>query len=356
MIILNIKRNLALIMAFIISISLVGCGSKKTATTSKETKGPPIRIMETSGNVRIALMILAKELGYYEEEGVDVEFVNLQSAPEAINAIQVGKLDVVPVSIVPPLNFISQGSDLVIYGGTAAEGHEIIAKPERAEEFKDFKNFKGKNVGVIRLDTADIVTRAKIREAGVDTFTEINYIELDSWPSVIEAVKKGAVDVGFTSSEFARRAEAQGLKSVKKVASYQPNYVCCRQTAGGASIREYRNDYVALQRANIRAYKFYKTQKEKTIEILMKHSGQSYEFVNTNVYEDAPPLSPDPSKNRIVDFYGYLKEEGIINSDVDVSKNIDITIYQDALEQIIKKYPNDAEYMGLKQVFAQNNL
>ncbi|MCD7934172.1 MAG: ABC transporter substrate-binding protein [Oscillospiraceae bacterium] len=88
-----------------------------------------IRFATQPGQIRTAINILASELGYYEEEGVNVEFVNADST-SALTAISTNKsdVDVLGTGIVPGLTFIANGADIVIFEGTAAEGGAIICQ------------------------------------------------------------------------------------------------------------------------------------------------------------------------------------------------------------------------------------
>ena len=67
-----------------------------------------------TGNIRIAINILAQQLGFFKEEGVKVEEVNLQG-PDALTAINGdGNLDILTVGFVPDLQAIGSGYDLKV--------------------------------------------------------------------------------------------------------------------------------------------------------------------------------------------------------------------------------------------------
>ncbi|QUO20884.1 ABC transporter permease subunit [Clostridiaceae bacterium Marseille-Q4143] len=59
------------------------------------------------------------------------------------------------------LNYIDQGSDIVIIGGQMSEGASLYALPDRASEFTELneETLAGKKVGVTRLNTGDIAFR-----------------------------------------------------------------------------------------------------------------------------------------------------------------------------------------------------
>ncbi|MCD8002117.1 MAG: ABC transporter substrate-binding protein, partial [Oscillospiraceae bacterium] len=191
---MSLKKFLtAALTPALLAAALAGCGSGSTtgtqstaapATESAQTETTQTKSAETetaeaaqvydltaeentirfalpAGQVRTAIMTLADELGYYTEEGVNVEFVN-SSGTEALTAITTGNsdLDVLGTGIVPTLNFIANGSDLVIYAGTAAEGGCVISLPENVEYYKDLEHYAGSRAVMVRNESAWVITRA----------------------------------------------------------------------------------------------------------------------------------------------------------------------------------------------------
>ena len=89
-----------------------------------------------TGNIRIAINILAQQKGYFTEEGVTVQEVNL-GGMDALTAINGdGNLDLLVTGFVPDLQAIGNGYDLTVIGGTAVEGGAVIAKEGNAANFQ----------------------------------------------------------------------------------------------------------------------------------------------------------------------------------------------------------------------------
>ena len=86
-----------------------------------------IRFAIQAGTIRTAVEILADGLGYYEEEGVNVELVDSNDATATLTSISSGKddIDVYGQGIVPDLTFIANGSDLVIFEGPFLLHHRL---------------------------------------------------------------------------------------------------------------------------------------------------------------------------------------------------------------------------------------
>ena len=190
------KKTLAVLVSALLLTSLLFAGGKKEPAKEAQT----IKFGVMPGTIRTAVVLLADHLGYYKEEGVNVEIREVANATAALTSISLakGELDIWGTGIVPDLNFIANGSDLVIFEGTAAEGGAIVAKPENVAKFKDITpaNYNGIKIATVRADTAWVVSRAHLEKVGVDV-NSIQVIEVDSQVNVAEAVNKGEAVLGF---------------------------------------------------------------------------------------------------------------------------------------------------------------
>jgi len=115
---------------------------------SAELKKLKAGYLPTSGHL---LYFVAKEKGFFQQEGLDVELARFTNSGEGLSAVKAGKLDVGSFGTSAPLAFIAKGADFTIFGGQMGEGHGLIAKPEKVERFKELKNYKGATIGAVRL-------------------------------------------------------------------------------------------------------------------------------------------------------------------------------------------------------------
>lgn len=300
-------------------------------------------------SIKSALTTVAHDQGYFEEEGVTVNCNVIQSVADALTALSVDKVDVVPVGITLQLQFIAEGQDLVIFGGSAQEGGAIITKPENTAQFADLSGWKGKKWASARSYTGDNIIRAKLREKGIvpEKDIEIDYLNDDT--AIVQAVSKGQVDVGYITADGVQTAKNFGLECGIKVGDIDPYYPCCRQTTTSKVINEKHDALEAYHRGLIRAYKLILNDHDKAIDIMVAQTGQTKEYVEEALYGDyASRYSPAPAKQRIIDFSAYLIGEDIIK-DADVSGGINTEIFRSALEDILNEYPDDADYKALKE-------
>jgi NitT/TauT family transport system substrate-binding protein len=312
------------------------------------------------GNIRVAVNILAQELGYYEEEGVNVVFEEIQDVPSALTAISMNKdnLDVWGVSIVPSLTFIANGSDLVIFEGTAAEGGAIISKPENVDHYKDLNNYQNITAAMVRNESSWLITRAKLVEQGIDV-DSITLMELDSEANVAQAVAKGEADLGFLPVEKANSFLDIGTAIVYEAGELDPMYVCCRQVTSSQKYQEKYDAFVKYAAANLRALEYYEDEanRDAIISLLAEHSGQTEEYVNNYLFVNRTYLTQDPNASGVAKFYNSLADVGYFDdgASADITEHIDTSAYKQALDLLLERYPNDEFYQEQLEIYQTYN-
>lgn len=316
-----------------------------------------LKVGMPGGSIKAAMVVLASEMGYYEEEGLKVSVEAIPNLNEGLTAVEMGKIDILPLGVIPSMTFISQGAELMVYGGTIAEGSQAVVKAENQGMIEQLTDFRGKKVGCVRPETGHMIMKGLMREAGVDVKAEVEFVELDGFQSVIEAVNKGAVDIGIVNSGFGLNAVAQGLVIEFDVGDYAPDAVCCRQTTTKKVAQEKREALVKFQIANLRAMKLAQDDPAKTVEVLTRYSGQSEEYVTACIYDGVMKISMDPAKKRVEEFYEIMKRNGDIDPSTpyQVADCVDSSIYLDALNEMIARYPEDALFEKLAAEYALNN-
>lgn len=345
---------------------LAGCGNSGAANANSagnaDTKVETIKVGRSTGNIRVAILTLADELGYYAEEGVNVDFVEISDTAAAISAISLNKdeIDVLQVAGAGALSYIAQGTNVEVIGGIASEGGAMITLPENAEKYADLANISGGITVAGQLtDTGLMVTRNLLEKKGIDTNTEINYLYLSNAQNVIEAVVKGEAEVGFTNSEACHRYLDLGIKIVYEIGDLVPDYVCCRQISSREKVEAKRDAFVKKAVAEIRAYEYYSQEAnyDECVRILAKQSGQDEDYVRAYIYENTK-YTLDPNINGLQDLFdtlilgNYIENVKVTN----IADSVDTSIYKEALDILIKREPENTFYQDLVKQFEENDL
>jgi NitT/TauT family transport system substrate-binding protein len=305
------------------------------------------------------LYFVAKEKGFFKEEGVDVELYQFGSAAEGLAAVKADKLDIGTFGTTAPILFITKGSEFTFIGGMMLGGQAIIARPERLAELsgKDLKVYKGKKIGIVKLSTGDVVFKGALKKAGIDYKKDLTYVEFGSAAAVVEAVKKGAVDAGLVwPPHFSLAEKNHGLKVAHYIEEFYPDYTCCRIIAHTSKVNADPETYRKFLAALIRAYKFYKTNQEETVQIYTKALKIDEDIVRNETYvKRVAESNPDPLRKGILDFWQHIKDAGYITQDYPLDKHINTGIYKQALDSVIKKNPKDKVYQEMLTFYKKNN-
>ncbi|MDR0761338.1 MAG: ABC transporter substrate-binding protein [Treponema sp.] len=342
----------AMVVLFFAALSLGSCAKKQ-----EEKQFDTLAVVLPANAIGVPIVYLAKEKGYFEEEGLKPDFVTV-TATNTIEPLSIGKVDVTLQGIIPGLSYAAQGADVKVFAGTASGGNYIFCRPENAEKYQDLANWDGIKFGTIRLSTSEVVTRSSLSKLGVK---DVTYVEIDQMPNIVEAVRKGSVDIGSVPAEFSQSLKDLGLTTLFPMTTLAPEYVCCREVAYSKALETKRGAFVKFVAAQLRAYKDLKQNPDETIRILAKASSQSEDFVRDVIYNLGTngdrSFNPDPNLNGVRDVYQTLKDLDYIEKrGIEVPDIVDITIYKDALDDIIKRFPDDPIYRELAAVYQVNNL
>lgn len=336
-----------------------------------------------TGNIRIAIDILAQQLGYFKEEGVTVEEVNLggMDALTAINSAD-GNLDILTTGFVADLQAIGSGYDLTVIGGTAVEGGAIITKKGNADQYKDagtilnFDAIKSAKLGLQRNEAAWVITRQYLLDNGV-TEDEIKAIEDEATgniayyadqTAVAQAVQKDEVNLAFLPLEYALLyADAYDLEVVAKAGDLQENYVCCREVTSKARLADKKAAFVAYEKARIRAFEYYKqgetddSVRQDVVNIVASWSGKETDYVDTYLYGGVTRYATDPNTAGIVKYVeaadnsGLLQSAGIDFATYDIKQNVDVSAYGQAITELAQENPDNTFYASLLEQYNTDN-
>ncbi|BBL64186.1 MULTISPECIES: ABC transporter substrate-binding protein [Methanosarcina] len=302
-----------------------------------------------------ALIFVAKEEGFWDEEGLNVELYQFTKGTEGYNSLFGNKLDTVGAGTSDPATYIAQGAEITIIGGLMSEGQFLVTAPENAEDLADLNNWKGKQIATIAMSNGDLIYKAALKKAGIDWKKDVTFLELGSPNAVLEAVKTGKSDGGIIWIPYEILAQQQGLSVASYSYQYYDNHPCCRIALKTETLNEDRDTYVKFEKGLIRAYKFFSENQNESVDDIQKYVNVDKEAIRQSTWSDYFYASPDPNKNGVVEYYQMMKDSGYIDTDVRVEDHIDSTVYKEALDELISENPDDQFYQNLLSEYKEMN-
>lgn len=305
------------------------------------------------------LAFVAKEEGFFDEEGLNVTLTQFSSAAELASGLESGKLDVAFIGSVPALTFQSTGHDLTIFGGAMTNGHGYVIKAKYTEGLTDWdvSILKGRNVASVKNSVQDAELQILLKNANIEIGEgedKVNIVYFDSQKDAYNALQNDTIDAASVYSPYASLAQGQGYKIVYRCSEEEAlaNQPCCRQVAPTAALKDNADAYYAFERALIKAYKFSQENEAGTVSDVKKYIDIDEDYIRTEVYGGYGTSVPDPDKKGTVALKDAIVELGY-TQDYDIESLYNIEVYQRALNSLLEESPDDPVYKTLKEHFDQ---
>ncbi len=360
-----IKKLVAGALALTLALSFTACSKSDSESDNSGSISQSDKLEKTNINLGYLnstahlLAFVAKEEGYFKDEGLNVTLTQFSSAGELANGLESGKLDVAFIGSVPALTFQSQGHDLTIFGGAMTNGHGYVIKSEFVKNVSDIdiNVLKGRNVASVKNSVQDAELQLLLKEANIEIgegSDKVNIVYFDSQKDAYAALQNKSIDAASVYSPYASLAQGQGYKVVYYCSEEESlkNQPCCRQVASTSALKDNPNTYNAFERALIKAYKFSQKNEDKTIQDVKNYIDIEEDYIRTEVYGGYSASSPDPDKQGTIELKNTIVELGYTN-DYDIEPLYNTDIYKRALDSIIAENPNDSVYKSLQEHFNQ---
>lgn len=372
--------SIIILICMLSALVLTGCGSAQTPAADSqpadaaapaeteaaaETPKEPVtlKVGLLGKSVKPVGVLVADAMGYFDEEGVKVEFEKVSSMNDAYMAVSTGDLDVYLFSSTAAATFISQGTTtLRVFGGTAAEGSEIIAA-KGTPHITGVDDLLGKTIACQMPETGQMVLKNYLLEQGYTIGApgegaDVTFVYVNDGNTAVEGCTKGEYDYCITNSCLGYYAENFGAELVGSVKQFVETYPCCRQTCSQEAYENKFDALVAFETATLRGYRYYLENEEATLDILEAYAGEDREFLKaqvygTDTYTPVMRLSLDPDKIACVKFYEAMATLGEITDTVEVDWNdyVVTDVYGTALKTLAERESDVALWQELTEYF-----
>lgn len=354
--------------------ALAGCGSSNqnnSTDTSQESteeafmsegKGEHLVCAVTGKLIKIAPAILAEQLGYFEEEGCDVEFQTVALA-DAMASMSVNKLDIDLFGVVPACSYVSQGTEVYIFGGTILNGSEMISSTKFDRELKTAEDFRGLKIDCSREESGQIFLKSYLQNNGLELGKDVEFEYVDNPTTALEGLRSGQCDLFITNNAqgYTYSTSMDDIKVAGIPADITGSYPCCRQNCSEEAYHKKFLSLVDFEIALIRGYDYYLNNREDVIKRLVDYSAQPEDYVEaamygTEDYRNVMDLTPDPHTKDVVEYYKAMMAIGEIEqSDYDMADYAVPYVYKKALDTLVEREPDNETYKKLAEDYANNN-
>lgn len=158
---------------------------------------------------------LAAQLGFFKEEGLDVELFNSTSGSQAATALLAREVQGVVGFYDHTIDLQAKGkfiTDVVQF--SVAPGEVVLVKAAEADKLKQPANWKGLALGVTGLGSAtDFLTRALAAKAGLK-MQDYTLVPVGAGDTFLAAMQQGKISSGMTTEPTVQRALSSGAARI----------------------------------------------------------------------------------------------------------------------------------------------
>ncbi len=253
----------------VIAASFVGFLSF-VGVAQAQNKPDRLRIGYAARAVAHSVPYVAKEAGFFAEEGINAEIIHTAGsiAPMALVANEVD-MTIMSAYLMIPVS--TQSRDVVMVGGFSRYATMVlVARPD----IKSAQDLKGKIVGIQRPgDAYEKSARFALRHIGLDADKDIKMLALGSNDVMWSALNTGRVSATVLSPPGTLFARKAGMNFMVDLTDLKLEYQGSTITTRRSLIQKNPQLVTRALRAIVRGVHLFKTRKEETIRILSKFLG-----------------------------------------------------------------------------------
>lgn len=303
---MKFKKLLTTFMALAMVGTMAGCAKTKTEEV-KETKKLSFGAMSS---IDIVPIVIAKEKGYFEEEGLELDFQLFTAAKDRDAALQAGELDGVIADEIAISIYQNSGIDMKITGATNGAWTLVVGKDSGIENLEDLK---GKKMAISENTMIDYLSDYIAEENGVNS-SEIEKIAIPAMPARLEALRNKQVDAAILPAPFNDTAVADGGKGLATIDNadimisaigFLQDQIDNNEEAIKAFFTGYNKAVEYMKNTDLKEYE----------DIVIKTVGYS-EDTKGNII--LPELNTNylPDADKVQAVFNWSKDNGIISKDL----------------------------------------
>ncbi len=269
-----------------------------------------------------APFFIAEEEGYFAEQGLQIEFVEMRRSAEAVPALAQGELDVVAGSLsLSLLNAMARGAKIKFVadkGYIAPAGCASAALMARrvlveAGELDSPIQLQGRRISMNQANYEGFYVEKLLNTVGL-TLDDVEIVDIPT-PVELEALGNASIDLISTSEPWVTRIVQAGhgvlwMPAQQVIPDFQLAFVLYGPTLLDENPDAGRRFMVAYLQA-VRQYNRGKT--ERNSEILAEHTGLERKLLNEACWT---PIRNDGQINvqSVLDFQAWALEKGYLDS------------------------------------------
>lgn len=281
-------------------------------------------------------VVIAYEEGFFKDEGIDLEFVELRNAADAFLLLLQGGIDTMQT---PPIagmfNAAAEGKNIKVVSGVGYYKKDSIYTGLAVRGAKSaVADLKNKKLGIaIPGSFSHYMVDRLLDEAGLSLDKDVELTTM-TFPSAALALENGTLDAAELIEPFISRI---AKKTELSVVSYPQEGPISFYLFGPRILDERPAVGARFLAAFLKGCRQYDEGKTpRNIEILKKYTKLEEETLKDMEWPDIRPGSIRDASNTLQGYQDWLKAKGYLNAEVETRTLVD-TRFLDKAEAAFKK-------------------
>jgi NitT/TauT family transport system substrate-binding protein len=264
------------LFVFVLSVAL-----SLSSAAAQEKKLERIRVGGGSASATQMSMWLAKEGGFYEKHGLNVEAISIPGSSLALQAMLAGELPIIQLGGAASIQANFAGADTVIVATIVRKFlFWIFARPgsERMEDLK------GKVFGTTRFGTlSDLAARFALRAHGIDPERDITMVQTGGPAEAVTAMAGGKIHAAALSPPATLQARKLKFKELLDMSKLEAEY----HINGVVTTRRFLRTQEDIVRRFLRAYIEGAARGQKDKNFALKVMGKYFRTDDNEILEES---------------------------------------------------------------------
>ncbi len=198
-------------------------------------------------------LVLGKEKGFFEAEGVNVQYSFSENSRQQRLEFEAGAYDGITLSLGSLIAIGAKAPDtrIILLTDISTTGDAVVARPE----IQSIRDLAGKRIVLGAAGYGEVVVSVMLQQAGLKT-EDIIWVPMQSETDALQMLKDGRVDAFQTWEPFVSRALADGARIIFTGANV-PGLIPDALAFHGHILQERPEDVKAFVRGWFRAVDFW---------------------------------------------------------------------------------------------------
>jgi NitT/TauT family transport system substrate-binding protein len=291
----------------------------------------PARMAYPNISLSFLPMIVARDVGYYAEEGLDAELIEMR-ANVGQAALIAGEVDYT-VSLGSNVKMALQGAPIkTVFLYMDAPVFLLVAQPQ----YRTVADLRGRTIGVGVIGAViDQITRLTVKHYGLDPANDVQIIPVGDGAVQYQSLQLGQVDAVMMSLPFPIAARREGFSVVVNVADV------LKMPASGvgtlqSTIDTRRDEVRRMLRAQIRALEYIRAEPAASSRIIGEFFAMDAETARESYGYVLPAFTRPgiPEREAMETLLDVERAEGTVTGPITYERAVDPSIAEQAAREL----------------------